>query len=159
MGLFYCKKQSFVLNMIRGFEDIDTENVQAVLQLNIPKYFAPSEEADFIDYLSKYSQNYYVVEVENTIVGAGGINYFEKESLAKISWDFVHPDTQGKDWGTKLVSYRIRKIKENPKIETVVVRTSQHAHKFYEKCGFQLLDIVKDYWAKDFDLYEMKMEL
>jgi ribosomal protein S18 acetylase RimI-like enzyme len=40
-------------------------------------------------------------------------------------------------------------------ITTIMVRTSQLAYKFYEKNGFILKEIEKDYWAKGFDLYSM----
>jgi len=46
----------------------------------------------------------------------------------------------------------------NPKIDIISVRTSQHAYKFYEKMGFELVKITNDYWAKNFDLYLMQMK-
>jgi N-acetylglutamate synthase-like GNAT family acetyltransferase len=145
--------------MIRDYNSSDKEKLLAILRLNIPQYFAQTEEEDFIEYLDKHIDKYYVVELENTIVGAGGINYFEKEQVAKISWDFFHPNMQGKGWGKKLVEYRVAKIKQNPSIKAIVVRTSQHAYKFYSKCSFALKEVKKNYWAKGFDLYEMKLEL
>lgn len=145
--------------MIRVYKNADRESCIKLLELNMPKYFAIAEKKDFIEYLDKYLEDYFVVEIENTIVGAGGINYFEKEKVARISWDFFYPNMQGKGWGKKLVEYRISKIKLNPDIEIAIVRTSQHAHKFYEKCGFTLIEKRKDFWGIGFDLYEMKMKL
>ncbi|MHA7057839.1 hypothetical protein ACWGOQ_0011500 [Aquimarina sp. M1] len=37
--------------------------------------------------------------------------------------------------------------------KTHVVRTSQFASKFYEKMGFALVKIEKDFWVDGFDLY------
>ncbi|NAA11186.1 GNAT family N-acetyltransferase, partial [Escherichia coli] len=41
-------------------------------------------------------------------------------------------------------------------IQKITVRTSQLAYKFYEKQGFTLKEIQRDYWAKDFDMYSME---
>jgi ribosomal protein S18 acetylase RimI-like enzyme len=41
----------------------------------------------------------------------------------------------------------------------IIVRTSQLAYKFYQKVGFELEKTEKDFWAKGFDLYQMKMNL
>ena len=76
--------------------------------------------------------------------------------LARIE---ILPSFQGKGIGKKLLVHRIAEIKRNQLIDTIIVRTSQHTDKFYEKGGFKLDFITKDYWAKGFDLYQMKIEL
>jgi len=145
--------------MIRSYNPSDKHQLIALLKLNIPQYFAETEEADFIEYLDQYLEDYFVVEEAGAIVGAGGINYFASEKLARISWDVVHPDLQGKGIGTQLTQHRINLLKSNPAIELIVVRTSQVVYRFYEKMGFVLQKTEKDYWAKGFDLYEMHMPL
>lgn len=136
-----------------------SQNKPAVLELiraNTPEYFAPSEEAELDDYLEQEREDYFVVERNGEIVGAGGINYFLDEKVARISWDMIHPDYQGKGIGSQLTKYRIDLLSKNPAVDTIVVRTSQLVHTFYEKMGFRLFDRKKDFWAKGYDLYEMK---
>ena len=145
--------------MIRPYLPKDKAPLIALLKLNIPQYFAETEEADFADYLDKHLESYFVIVYDNKIVGAGGINYFYDSGLARISWDIVHPDHQGKGIGKKLLAHRINHIKAVPNIKTIQVRTSQLVYKFYEKMGFELELVEKDYWAKGFDLYQMKMPL
>ena len=41
-------------------------------------------------------------------------------------------------------------------VRRITVRTSQLAFGFYEKRGFELKGIEKDYWAEGFDLYRME---
>ena len=146
--------------MIRKYIEKDKPDLIKLLRLNTPRFFSPSEEKDFIDYLNRHSENYFVVEKSNQIIGAGGINYgFDNGTTARISWDMIHPNKQGKGIGTKLTSYRIDEIKKNTHISKIVVRTTQLVYKFYEKNGFQLEKSEKDFWAEGFDLYEMKIQL
>jgi len=143
--------------LIRPYTEKDYFKLIELLQLNIPRYFDRSEEQDFIDYLHNHAVHYYIVEIKSEIVGGGGINYFLEDNSARISWDFVHPQYQGRGLGKSLTEYRIEKIKANPTMKFIVVRTSQMAFRFYEKMGFILEKVIKDYWAEGFDLYEMKL--
>ena len=145
--------------MIREYSSEDKEHLLSLIRLNTPEYFDSSEEADLIFYLDNEVEDYFVVEENETIVGCGGINYSEEENAAVISWDIIHPDHQGKGIGRKLLEFRINHVKEYSNYKTIVVRTSQLTDKFYEKLGFKLEFVKKDYWAKGYDLYQMKLEL
>lgn len=130
-----------------------------LLKMHVPKYFAEAEIEDYKYYLDKEVEAYFVVLCNDQVVGAGGINYFEKEELARISWDIVHPDWQGKGIGQHLTKFRVMLIKNNPKMKKAVVRTSQLAYKFYEKAGFVLKKTQDHYWAPNLHLYQMSMDL
>ncbi|NDK55156.1 GNAT family N-acetyltransferase [Pontibacter fetidus] len=145
--------------MIRPYTSSDKTALIDLLKLNTPLYFAEAEEADFIEYLEQHLEDYFVVEEAGAIVGAGGINYFSDDKIARLSWDIVHPAYQGKRIGSQLTQHRINHIKANPGINTIVVRTTQLAYPFYQKMGFTLVKTEKDYWAKGFDLYEMYLSL
>lgn len=145
--------------MIREYRVRDKSVVIELLRLNTPQFFAPEEEEDYSEYLDNRREDYFVVETEGEIIGAGGINYTDEGKTACISWDLFHPKVQGKGWGSKLTSYRINKIKENPAIKVVFVRTAQMTYKFYAKCGFELKEVVPDYWAKGYDLYRMEIKI
>ena len=147
---------------IRTYKDSDKNSLIKLIQLNTPNYFDISEEDDFIKYLEEELEDYFVIEDKTThqIIGCGGINYFldEEPMTACISWDMLHPNCQGKGIGKELLMHRIEYIKDR-KITSVVVRTTQLTYKFYEKVGFNLEKIEKDFWAEGFDLYFMKLEL
>lgn len=145
--------------MIRSYLPCDKPQLLALINLNIPYFFDPSEAADFTGYLENQIETYFVVEKEKKIVGCGGINYFLEEASARISWDIVHPDYQEKGIGRLLTLHRINEIKKNPAIKNIIVRTTQLTYPFYEKMGFNLEKMEKDFWAKGFDLYQMKMLL
>ena len=99
---------------------------------------------------------YYVIEINQQIVGSGGINFKNNNSTGVISWDLIDPDFQGKSLGSLLLNYRLKKLKQFTEIQQIIVRTSQQANQFYEKNGYSLIEIVEDYWDKGYHLYSMK---
>lgn len=131
-------------------------SVVKLLRANTPEYFAPSEEVELKDYLENKREDYFVVEEQAEIIGAGGINYFPVDKTARISWDMIHPEHHGKSIGTALTQYKIDLLVKNPTIDIIIVRTSQLANEFYEKMGFELINIQQDFWANGLHLYEMR---
>lgn len=141
---------------IREYTPADKPCLIELLRLNTPHYFSPEEEQNLIDYLNNSIYKYYVLTKNENIVGAGGINLSDDLTTGILSWDFFHPDYQGKGLGSTLTRFRIQKIKEISTVTTVRVRTSQLTYKFYGKFGFKIREISKDYWAKGLDLYRME---
>ena len=144
--------------MIREYLRTDKPKIIELLRKNTPEYFDSSEENDFENYLENEVEDYFVYERNSEIIGAGGINYFTEQKIARISWDMIDPNSQGNGIGKELTQYRINHINRNSKIERIIVRTTQLVYKFYEKMGFELEKVEKDFWAKNYDLYQMKME-
>lgn len=145
--------------MIRTYIPEDKAELIELIRLNTPQYFDTSEEDDLNNYLENERETYFVVEQDNKIVGCGGINYENNGTIGIISWDIIDPEHQGKGIGRSLLLHRINVLKNDKQVNSIRVRTSQHTDKFYAKCGFSLEFITKDYWAKDYDLYQMKIDL
>ena len=145
--------------MIRPYHSGDKPQLLTLLNLNVPRYFARSEVADFSNYLDNHVETYFVIEEADHTVGCGGINYFPQEATARISWDIIHPDYHGQGIGRALTLHRIDEIKKKPSVKKIIVRTTQLTYQFYGKMGFELEKVERDYWAKGFDLYQMKISL
>jgi ribosomal protein S18 acetylase RimI-like enzyme len=143
---------------IRAYKSVDKPKLLEILKLNVPEYFAESEINDLDEYLDHKIEKYFVAEIDDMIIGAGGINFENDFKTGKISWDFIHPEFQGIGVGRKLLNHRLDILKSMKNVETISVRTSQLAYKFYEKNGFVLLEKIKDYWAEGFDMYRMTYE-
>ncbi|MFD2162586.1 GNAT family N-acetyltransferase [Paradesertivirga mongoliensis] len=141
---------------IRNYTISDKEAVLNLLKLNTPAHFSAEEEKDLNYYLDHEIEQYFVLELNQHIVGCGGINFSEDNSTGIISWDIIHPEFQGQSLGSKLLKYRIGKLQQLETVHQIIVRTSQLSYKFYEKLGFRLLEVMNDYWAKGFHLYKMK---
>ena len=142
--------------MIRPYKPADRSSVLALVRLNTPEYFHPSEEEDLSIYLENELEDYFVVEENGEVVGAGGINYSPEENSACLSWDAVSPDFHGKGIGARLTKFRVDHAFSKSSVQTLIVRTSQLVYRFYEKQGFELEKVVKDYWAEGYDLYLMR---
>ena len=141
---------------IRKLETRDTPRLIKLLHLNTPEYFSESEEEDFVHYLENEIEHYFVLLVNDEIMGCGGFNLSDDQQTGKISWDIFHPESQGKGFGTALTNYRIERMKEIKSVKKISVRTSQLVYPFYAKFGLELKEIVKDYWAPGFDLYRLE---
>lgn len=144
---------------IRNFNNRDLGDLLQLIQLHTPHYFAPEETSDFEYYLRYETEHYFVVEVNQQIVGCGGINFENTFTTAKISWDLIHPDYQGKGYGRLLLEHRLEVARSMPTVKRIIVRTSQYAFQFYKKSGFVLQDIHPNYWAQGYDLYVMELKL
>lgn len=140
---------------IRPYMPGDKSRVMALLRLNTPRYFAPAEETDLAEYLEGKRELYYVLETADAIVGCGGIN-FPDDATACISWDILDPAYQGRSLGTRLMRHRLSVLQSMPLTQRIIVRTSQLAYLFYEKQGFRLTQVTRDYWAEGYDLYHME---
>lgn len=140
---------------IRKYHISDKPELMEILQMNTPQYFAETEIKDFDHYLDSAIEQYFVIEINDKIVGSGGINFEKASKTGKLSWDIINPNFQGKGLGTDLLKHRIALLHSMPDVEKITVRTSQFAFQFYEKNGFVLEETQKDFWAKGFDMYKM----
>ena len=141
--------------MIRPYRHSDKSTLIEIMHALVPSYFAATEIQDFKSYLEHETEYYFVFELGEKVIASAGINILEQEHESRLSWDLVHPEHRGVGIGSALVKHRIAFIKENFNLP-IIVRTSQMAHEFYQKQGFELLEIRQDFWAEGFDLYEMK---
>ncbi len=144
---------------IRNYKQQEKQELIGLLRLNTPLYFSPNEEKDFAFYLDNHAANYFVVEEDNCIIGCGGFNLSENGTTAKIAWDIIHPYSQRRGIGSKLINFRVNKIKENRNVKILSVRTSQLTYKFYEKFGLEIREVVKDFWDIGFDMYRLDGEI
>lgn len=142
--------------IIRPYTPEDKIAVLGLIRLNTPKYFSKEEETDLAHYLDFEIEEYFVIQIDQIVVGSGGINFEEDKTTGIISWDIIHPEYQGKSLGGQLLQYRIDRLKNEDRIRKIIVRTSQLTNLFYEKFGFKVTEVIEDYWAKGYHLYKME---
>ena len=137
----------------------DQAAVMQLLHSNTPNYFDPSEASDLANYLAHKIEDYFVVELNTTIVAAGGVHFIDDQKTGLLAWGMVAPDHQQQKIGTALLQHRIQHIQANPHVETIRVRTSQLVYPFFQKSGFSITNVIENYWGEGIHLYTMQREV
>lgn len=140
---------------LRKYSDSDLEAVIAVFRSNIPKYFGPDEESGLRDFLRDYSVDYYVVEIDDEIVGSGGIA-LNDDLTVSLCWGMIRNDHLGTGLGQKLTEFRIAKAREKFEDLPTVIETSQHTEGFYRKFGFVTVERTPNGFAPGIDICKMR---
>ena len=143
---------------IRNYSPEDMEDVVAVFRSNVPKYFAPEEESGLRDFLNKLTGQYFVVEAEASVIGAGGFALNRDERSVSLCWGMIRSDLLGQGLGSELTRFRITAAREAYRGLSLVISTSQHTSGFYEKLGFSLLDRIANGFAPGIDMCKMRLE-
>ncbi len=143
---------------VRPYRDDDFKEVINLFKLNTPAYFSYEEQVDLENYLVNKVENYFILEKEKRIVGCGGFNILKEQKEGRISWDLIHPDFQNKGLGTFLLNYRIQLLEQVQTIQKIIVTTSQFVYKFYENNNFTVTEIIENYWAEGYHLYNMEFK-
>ncbi len=145
--------------MIRPYKPIDKEALLEIFKCNTPKYFDIKEISDFEDYLEHNSDTYLSIELNNTIVGGTGYFVNEDDHSGRITWIFFHPNYAGMGLGKQSVQYCLDILSKDNRVEKYMITTSQFAYQFFEKFGFVITKMEKEYWGPGLDLYEMEMPI
>tara|TARA_B100002052_G_scaffold298739_1_gene333269 strand:- start:4124 stop:4576 length:453 start_codon:yes stop_codon:yes gene_type:complete len=132
------------------------EDCISVFKTNTPTFFDYSEEKLFSSYLLKKDIKYYVLLNEmSQIVGSGGYAYNDKIKTVDLTWGMVDKRYHKNGFGYRLTEYRLQKITNKHPKSDVLLNTSQHTFKFYEKFGFQVTKITEDGYRKGLHKYDM----
>ncbi len=145
---------------IRKYVSNDLDAVVTIFHSNTPKYFGPAEEAGLHDFLRDYSDDYYVLEVDGEIVGAGGIalNGDLDPPTVSLCWGMVREDRIGTGLGKALTEFRIALSGEKYPGVLITIGTSQHSEGFYQKFGFVTVEHTPDGYGPGIDVCRMRLD-
>ena len=144
---------------IKPYNNFDKKGLLEIFLLSVPEYFDIKELDLFDSYLDKFHDTYFTFFSDsNEIIGGIGYLIHAEISEAHITWIFVHPKYFNKNVGRLGVLKCIEIFNYHKEIQKLVVRTSQHANLFFEKFGYELTRIEKNYWGEGLDLYYMEMK-
>ncbi len=147
-----------MLGDIREYQEKDKPSLLRIFQANTPLYFDPVEQKHFETYLQEHPETYFVIEKNGKIIGGGGYILCKDKRVGRITWNLIHPDYSHRGFGYKIVSYCLDMLRNIKSVRLIRVCTSQFAHKFYSRFGFNVIDVREDFWAPGLDLYKMEME-
>lgn len=70
--------------------------------------------------------------------------------------DFFELTYASQRLGRESVEHCLKLFRKDQSVEKLIVTTSQFAYRFFEKFGYTIKRIEKEYWGKGLDLYEME---
>lgn len=144
---------------IRPYRPSDQRLQLAVFRKHTPEMFAPGEVAVFKDYLERMPETYYSLLADEKVIGGAGLYYHEEDQSGRISWIFIDPAYLGQGLGRRLSEHCHNLLILDPRVQKLVVRTSQKAWQFFTRLGYQLISTESDYWGPGLDLYLMERPL
>ncbi len=155
--------------IIRPYLATDKPDCLEAFKSNMPEFFAPAELPDFESWLdqqaapaatdeSKSREQYFVAELNGRAVGCGGYYIDLDTNKAIMTWGMIHRSLHRQGIGRQLFQYRIALIKSISPDSTIVLDTSQHAYPFFQKLGFVITKITRDFYAKGIDRYDMELK-
>jgi predicted GNAT family N-acyltransferase len=155
------------MTLIRKYNPQDRIRCLEIFTSNYPEFFDHTEIKGFEHWLNGLDNNrivypnsegdhYFVLELDNTIVACGGY-YVEKEKpRITMAWGMVNNLVHKQGFGKQLFQFRIEEIQRTLPNHSIIIDTSQHTFKFFQKFGFKVDKITKDGYGAGLDKYDMK---
>jgi ribosomal protein S18 acetylase RimI-like enzyme len=156
----YCIFALEDMMLFRPYNLADKPACSAIFASNIPKYFAPHEQAEFDSFLDEPECTYFVVEDEDgLIVGCGGYYINTQRRVGALCWGMVANDQHHLGIGRYLLNERLRAMCREGLADVVVIDTSQHTAPFFQKAGFVTNRIIPDHYGPGLHSYQMSLQL
>lgn len=143
----------------RPYQPHDREACLAVFRSNVPRYFAPHEEAEFAEFLDELPCTYFVLEAAGEVLGCGGYYVAPGRGEGGLCWGMVHRRHHGGGLGRRLLLERLYRLVQHPEVAFIRLDTSQHTCGFFEKLGFATIKTESNGYAPGLDRYDMQLWL
>lgn len=107
-------------------------------------------EMSLVPGISPLNPDYYVLVLNNEIIGISGL-FYDYEDPKDVFWmDYfaVKPDLQKHGYGTKMLENLVRICKGKKARMLCVFTDNKNALKFYKHNGFKVCGKIKDYYAE-----------
>lgn len=141
---------------VRQYAARDMQACIEIFLSNCPKYLAYAELKLFRAWLNKNAKDYKVIWNNSKVIGGCGFRLSSRS--AAIAWHIIHSRFHKGGYGTKILKNILRQIKKSG-ASKISLDTSPHTYKFYEKFCFKVDKIIKDYYEKGLDRYDMSMKI
>ena len=147
---------------IRSYSPTDKASCIATFISNVPVFFTEGEITDYSNFLDslpqRFAENttqYYVVVVDDEVIGAGGFGDKDNSDKFSLAWGLVHNDFHKKGYGEALLNHRLSEFKRLYPTKTLVLDTTQHSYTFFAKYGFEVTEFTPDFYEEGMHRYDM----
>jgi ribosomal protein S18 acetylase RimI-like enzyme len=142
--------------VVRTFTRSDFDTCLRVFESNLPKYFAESERAEFVDFLGAHDGEYLVVELNGAVRACGGSHV--KDGIGRLCWGMVEQSHHRAALGSALLVHRLNRMFSRAlDLQQVQIDTSQHSAGFYERFGFKVQASVPNGFGEGLDCLAMAL--
>lgn len=144
---------------IRPYRTHDKSSCLDIFDSNLPKYFDPSERADFAKYLVAHTTPYLIGQIDGRCIACGGWGQLSDRSTAILAYGMVHSDYHGTGIGSKMLERRLADIAKNAEITTVILDTSQYVTGFFARFGFTETSVEPNAYGPGLHRHDMVLKL
>lgn len=141
---------------IRPYTASDQEACLAVFRSNLPRYFDPSELPEFEAFLQNPSGDYFVLEIDGSVVACGGC--YVLDGTGRLSWGMVARERHHASLGTVLLAWRVNHLLQQSAVSEIGIDTSQHTEGFFARHGFSTTRHLTNGLAQGIDLVSMSLQ-
>lgn len=153
---------------IKPFSLIYKEDCLSAFKSNVPEFFTEDELGQFDQFLDHFEQNFYpetgkkrtyfyVLIFNSQVIGCGGFGDKEGNHRISLAWGLVHRHFHRQNFGKLLLNFRLAEISKIFPGSVIYLDTTQFSAPFYEKQGFELKGISKDFYEKGMDKHEFTL--
>lgn len=147
------------MQTVRSYQAGDRDACLALFDGNTPRFFDPSERADFAAWLDTSTHPYLVILRDGRIVACGGHAIEADGTSASLCWGMVAQDAHGQGLGRALTQARLDAIRAVPGVARVRMNTSQHTQGFYAGYGFEAVKVTPHGFGPGIDQWDMVLPL
>ena len=142
------------------FAPADRAACLAIFDANTPGAFAPDERDEFCEFLDDPGGRYWVIrDPDGLVVACGGADLIAGGRFGVMTWTMVLPAWQHQGLGSLLTRAGLEYVAATPRLERIVLETSDRSAPFYERHGFRTTRVTPDYYAPGVHLHNMALEL
>ena len=149
-------------SFLRPYSPTDKPACLEAFISNVPVFFTEGEITDFSNFLdslprrfAENSTHYYVIVVDDRVIGAGGFGDKDNSDVFSLAWGLVHNDFHKKGYGAMLLKHRLAEFQRLYPSRSLVLDTTQHSYGFFEKYGFEVTKFTADFYEEGMHRYDM----
>lgn len=151
----------------RSYTAADKNACVAAFKSNIPQYFLREELDQYNEWLDAHAAqgvehpnvrnigHYFVVLLDDVIVGCGGFAFDDKIMESRMTWGLVENKLHRKGIGKQFLLWRIEQMRTLHPEYSIALDTTQHSAPFFERMGFETVKITNDSYGKNMHRYDM----
>ena len=143
---------------VRPYGPADRDACLRLFHSNVPRYFTPAEEAEYLAFLDALPGPYLVLEQDGAVVGAGGHAYDGPGTVA-LCWGMVAASLHGTGLGQLLLDARLAAVARDPAVRTVRISTSQHTEGFFARAGFVTVRVQPGGFGPGLHRHDMELAI